>query len=68
MAGMAGRNCLQRVAMARVRYPIVMERGSTSSGLHVPDLLGCVAIAEIKSDVCQLIREAIELYIETLEN
>ena len=54
--------------MARVRYPIVMDRGSTSSGLHVPDLLGCVAIAEIKSDVCQLIREAIELYIETLEN
>ena len=34
----------------------------------MPDLLGCAAVAEIKSDACQLIREAIELYIETLEN
>ena len=53
--------------MARARYAVVIERGPTSYGAHVPDLPGCVAVAETKAEVCTLIREAIELYLEALE-
>ena len=48
-------------------YAVVIEKGPTSYGAHVPDFPGCVAAAETKEDVCSLIREAIELYVETLE-
>ena len=50
-----------------MKYAVVIEKGSTSFGAHVPDLPGCVAAAETRDEVCTLIREAIELYIEALE-
>ena len=50
-----------------VKYAVVIEKGPTSYGAHVPDLLGCVAAAETREEVCALIREAIRLYIEALE-
>jgi predicted RNase H-like HicB family nuclease len=50
-----------------MKYAVVIERGPTSYGAHVPDMPGCVAVAETKPEVCALIREAIELYIEALE-
>lgn len=34
----------------------------------MPDLPGWVAVGETQAEVCALIREAIELYIETLED
>ena len=46
---------------------IVIERGTKSYGAHVPDLPGCVAVGATKAEVCALIREAIDLYVETLE-
>lgn len=49
------------------KYSVVIEKGPTSYGAHVPDFPGCVAAAETKEEVCPLIREAIELYVETLE-
>ena len=51
----------------RGKYAVVIERGPTSLGAHVPDLPGCVAVAETKAEVLVLIREAIELYLDTLE-
>ena len=30
--------------MAMMRYMVVVERGETSWGAHVPDLPGCVAV------------------------
>ena len=33
----------------------------------MPDLPGCIAVAETRDEVCQLIQEAIELYLEALE-
>ena len=33
----------------------------------MPDLPGCVAAAETKEEVCRLIKEAIEFYLEGLE-
>jgi len=50
-----------------MKYDVVIERGPTSFGAHVPDLPGCVAIGETKAEVLVLIREATELYLEALE-
>ena len=50
-----------------MEYAVVIEKGLTSYGAYVPDLLGCVAAVETKEEVCLLIRKAIKLYIETLE-
>ncbi len=49
-----------------MRYMVVVERGATSWGAHVPDLPGCVAVGETRAEVLQLIREAIELHIAGL--
>ena len=49
-----------------MRYMVVIERGDTSWGAHVPDLPGCVAIGETRAEVVRLIREAIELHIDGL--
>ena len=50
-----------------MKYAVVIEKGPTSYGAHVPDLPGCVAAGETRDEVCALIREAIELYVEALE-
>jgi predicted RNase H-like HicB family nuclease len=52
--------------MARLRYMVVIERGETSWGAHVPDLSGCVAVGETREEVRRLIREAIEFHIDGL--
>ena len=49
-----------------MRYMVVIERGETSWGAHVPDLPGCVAVGETRVEVLRLIREAIELHIDGL--
>ena len=48
------------------RYMVVLERGETSWGAHVPDLPGCVAVGETRDEVLCLIREAIEFHIDGL--
>jgi predicted RNase H-like HicB family nuclease len=53
--------------MAIARYMVVVERGQTSWGAHVPDLPGCVAIGETREEVLQLIRQALELHIYSLK-
>ena len=53
--------------MAVMRYMVVVERGETSWGDHVPDLPGCMAVGETREDVLQLIREAIEFHIDGLK-
>mgnify|MGYP005842225239 FL=1 len=50
-----------------MRYMVVIERGETSWGAHVPDLPGCVAVGETREEVLRLIREAIEFHIEGLK-
>jgi predicted RNase H-like HicB family nuclease len=51
-----------------MRYAIVIERGPTSYGAHVPDLPGCVAAADTHDEVLRLIREAIQFHLETMES
>ena len=50
-----------------MRYLVVIERGETSWGAHVPDLPGCIAVGETREEALRLIREAIELHIDGLK-
>jgi predicted RNase H-like HicB family nuclease len=49
-----------------LKYAVVVEKGETSFGAYVPDLPGCIAAAETKEEVLQLIHEAIEFHVEGL--
>lgn len=48
------------------RYMVLLERGESNWGAHIPDLPGCVAVAETREETMKLIREAIVLHIELL--
>ena len=48
-------------------YSVIIEKGQTSFGAHVPDLPGCVAAAETREDVYALILQAIEMYVAALK-
>ncbi len=50
-----------------MKYAIVVEKGTNSYGAYVPDLPGCVAAADTKDEVLKLIKEAIELHIEDMQ-
>ena len=50
-----------------MKYAVVIEKGPTSYDIHVPDLPGFVAAAQTREEVCALIGEAIEMYIEAQE-
>ena len=47
-------------------YLVIFEEAAGSVGAYVPDLPGCVAIAETRDEAKQLIREAIEIHIESM--
>ncbi len=49
-----------------MRYMVVVEKGPTSYGAHVPDLPGCIAVGQDRNEVLELIREAIEFHIDGL--
>ncbi len=51
-----------------MKYAVMIEKGPTSYGATVPDLPGCVAVAETLDEVESLIREAIDFHIEGLRN
>ena len=50
-----------------MEYAAIIERGRNNYGAHTPDLPGCVAAAETREEVYALIKEAIGLYLEALE-
>lgn len=49
-----------------MKYMVIIEKGETSYGAHVPDLPGCIAVGQTREEVLRLIREAIEFHIEGL--
>ncbi len=49
-----------------MKYMVVIEKGATGYGAHVPDLPGCIAVGDTKEEVIQLIREAVEFHIDGL--
>jgi len=49
-----------------MKYLVVIEKGPTSYGAYVPDLPGCVAVADTMAEIERLIQEAIEFHIRGL--
>ena len=50
-----------------MRYLVVVEKGPSSYGAHVPDLPGCIAAGVTKEEALSLNREAIEFHLEDLK-
>jgi predicted RNase H-like HicB family nuclease len=50
-----------------MQFLVVIEEGSLSFGAYVPDLPGCVAVGESRSEVTQLIHEAIEFHLDGMK-
>ena len=50
-----------------MKYTLIVEQGPTSVGAYVPDLPGCVAVGETREEALTLIREAISLHLESLQ-
>lgn len=48
-------------------YAVIYERGATNWGASVPDLPGCISIGDTFEDVQKNVKEAIELYLEVLQ-
>jgi predicted RNase H-like HicB family nuclease len=55
------------MTMKKHAYTVIFERGPTSWGAYVPDLPGCVAVGKTEAEVRRLIKEAIELHLESLQ-
>ena len=49
-----------------MKYTVIIEGGPTSYGAYVPDLPGCVAVAQTREEVSALIQEAIVSHLELL--
>lgn len=49
-----------------MRYLVIIEKGESSWGAHVPDLPGCIAVAETRREVTALIKDAIVFHLEGL--
>jgi predicted RNase H-like HicB family nuclease len=49
-----------------MEFLVVVEKGKSSYGAYVPDLPGCVAVGESHRQVLKLIREGIELHIQSI--
>ena len=45
-------------------YLVVIDAGPDSYGAYMPDLPGCIAAAETREEVVQLIQEALPLHLE----
>lgn len=50
-----------------MKYAVVIEKGPNSFGAYVPDLPGCIAAGETRTEALQLIQEAIELHLQGLQ-
>ncbi len=50
-----------------MKYTVVIEKTDSGYGAFVPDLPGCVAVAESRVEVERLIKEAIGFHLEGLK-
>jgi len=50
-----------------VQYLVVIEKSQSNYGAYVPDLPGCVAVARTKAELMRLVREAVELHLDALQ-
>ena len=50
-----------------MKYTVVIEKTENNYGAYVPDLPGCVAVAETQDELMELIKEAMEFHIESMQ-
>ena len=50
-----------------MKYTVITEKGPHSYGAYIPDLPGCVAVADTEEEVKKLIKEAMELHLEEMK-
>ena len=50
-----------------MQYRVVIEQDPSSFGAYVPDLPGCVAVGENRTEVTRLIHEAIQFHLERMK-
>ena len=49
-----------------MKYTVVLEKGESSYGAFVPDLPGCIAVAEGREQTLRLLEEAAAFHVEGL--
>ena len=49
-----------------MKYTIVIERAAGNYAAYAPDLPGCIAAADTREEVVELMREAIEFHLDGL--
>jgi predicted RNase H-like HicB family nuclease len=49
-----------------MQYLVIIEKGPSSFGAYVPDLPGCIAVGETRTEVARLIHEAMEFHVQGL--
>jgi predicted RNase H-like HicB family nuclease len=49
-----------------MKYEIIVEKGNSGWGAYIINLPGCVAVAETKEAVVELIKESIKFHLEGL--
>ena len=55
------------IVRGKTEYMVVIEKSKDGYGAYIPDLLGCVAVGDTRDEALQLIREAMELHLEMME-
>ncbi len=50
-----------------MQYVVVGEKTKMNYGAYVPDLPGCVAVGDTREETLKLIREAIELHLQSMQ-
>jgi predicted RNase H-like HicB family nuclease len=50
-----------------MKYLVVIEKGPASFGAYVPDLPGCVAVARTRQELMRLIRQAVQMHVEDMQ-
>ncbi|MCK4577480.1 MAG: type II toxin-antitoxin system HicB family antitoxin [Candidatus Marinimicrobia bacterium] len=50
-----------------MQYVVVVEKTEKNYGAYVPDLPGCVAVGDTREEPLKLIREAIELHLQSMQ-
>lgn len=52
--------------MAKLTYLAVIEKGPTSYGAYAPDVPGCGSTGDTPEEALTNLREALELYLESI--
>jgi predicted RNase H-like HicB family nuclease len=51
-----------------MKYLVVFEKAPENFAAYVPDLPGCIATGDTREEVERLIKEGIQVYLETLRD